>query len=297
MISRKIFGPLLCVAILLPMSMHGYANEVSSKTRKGAPSPFGVIGKASDSKKTRQVYPGVGATPGDSRPLDADVVIADGRKNEIVYISATHPSRIGTPFREPRLIDNNVVQSTVMGQSIYVTPRFTDRPLGVFVTGSGDNDPVISLTLVPRDIPPKTIVLQVEDTPSEKIIGDRQPTESLLIGESTPYVEHLKEILKEVALGNTPSGFAKGDSPHAVAKSGELLIRPDIRYSGAHLDVFRYKIESFSKNKTLELSETAFWQKGVRAVSIYPLVRLKPGESTYAFIVADKTAFGGVNGL
>lgn len=49
----------------------------SKRARPVNAEPFGVVGGDNRSIKAKQIYPGVGATPGDSRPTDADVIVAD----------------------------------------------------------------------------------------------------------------------------------------------------------------------------------------------------------------------------
>ena len=62
--------------------------------------------------------------------------------------------------------------------------------------------------------------------------------------------------------------------------------------SGQHLDVFKYRVEIVGPEE-IELAEPSFYRDGVRAVSIYPVIKLRKGMSTSVFVLSDKTALAG----
>ena len=64
---------------------------------------------------------------------------------------------------------------------------------------------------------------------------------------------------------------------------------PEKRYSGQHLDVFKYRVENVGQEE-IELAEPSFYRDGVRAVSIYPVIKLRKGMSTSVFVLSDKAA-------
>ena len=53
------------------------------------------------------------------------------------------------------------------------------------------------------------------------------------------------------------------------------------------VDVYRYSLMNKGQ-ETVDLTETAFYRKGVKAVSFFPHLALKPGEGGYVFLLADK---------
>ena len=241
--------------------------------------------KSEAGKSDPVMLPGLGLLPGEKRPMMANVVRVTSQYNEVVYVSAGFPNRIATPFAAPKLIDNSEVEWQVQGQSLYISPKSSEKPVGLFVTGAGVNDPVVSLTLIPRNIPAQTIILQMDGEPTSAAASG-QPGESI---ESSNYTDRLRGILRHVVIGKTPAGFSEARLPVAVGRMNALLVMPEKRYSGQHLDVFKYRVENVGQEE-IELAESSFYRDGVRAVSIYPVMRLRKGMSTSVFVLSDKAA-------
>ena len=214
----------------------------------------------------------------------ANVVRVSSHYNEVLYVSSGFPNRISTPFAAPKLIDNSEVEWQVQGQSLYLSPKTAEKPVGIFVTGSGVNDPVVSLTLIPRNIPAQTLILQLDEDASAA--ASIPPGES---EEASGYTDRLRGILRSVVMGKTPVGFSEGLLPVAVGRLDALLVMPEKRYSGQHLDVFKYRVENVGQEE-IELAEPSFYRDGVRAVSIYPVIKLRKGMSTSVFVLSDKAA-------
>ena len=260
------------------------------KVTKQAPAKAGKqglkpeVGKPVPGKSEPAMLPGLGLLPGEKRPMMANVVRVTSHYNEVLYVSAGFPNRISTPFAAPKLIDNSEVEWQVQGQSLYISPKSSEKPVGLFVTGAGVNDPVVSLTLIPRNIPAQTIILQMDEDPSSAAASS-QPGES----EASSYTDRLRSILRHVVIGKTPAGFSEGLLPVAVGRMDALLVMPEKRYSGQHLDVFKYRVENVGQAE-IELAESSFYRDGVRAVSIYPVIKLQKGMSTSVFVLSDKAA-------
>ena len=242
------------------------------------------VGKSVPGKSEPVMLPGLGLLPGEKRPMMANVVRVTSHYNEVLYVSAGFPNRISTPFAAPKLIDNSEVEWQVQGQSLYISPKSAEKPVGIFVTGAGANDPVVSLTLIPRNIPAQTIILQMDEDLASAAASS-QPGES----EASSYTDRLRGILRHVVMGKTPAGFSEGLLPVAVGRMDALLVMPEKRYSGQHLDVFKYRVENVGQTE-IELAESSFYRDGVRAVSIYPVIKLRKGMSTSVFVLSDKSA-------
>ena len=242
------------------------------------------VGKPVPGKPEQAMLPGLGLLPGEKRPMMANVVRVSSHYNEVLYVSSGFPNRISTPFAAPKLIDNSEVEWQVQGQSLYLSPKTAEKPVGIFVTGSGVNDPVVSLTLIPRNIPAQTLILQLDEDASAA--ASIPPGES---EEASGYTDRLRGILRSVVMGKTPVGFSEGLLPVAVGRLDALLVMPEKRYSGQHLDVFKYRVENVGQEE-IELAEPSFYRDGVRAVSIYPVIKLRKGMSTLVFVLSDKAA-------
>lgn len=233
-----------------------------------------------------QKLPGLGLMPGDKQATKANVVRVSSDRNEIIYVSAEYPNRIATPYADPKVIDDDKAVVKAVGQSIYVTPK-SDAPITLFVSGPSPNDPVVSLTLVPKNLPSQTIILQLDEPLAA--VGAKPEEEA---PSDNVYTDRIRYVMRQIALGKTPEGFAEGALPRAVARMDQLMVIPEVRYSGSSYDVYRYRVENVS-DVTVEMDEQDFASDGVRAVAIFPNAILDKGQSTSVFVMADKTATGG----
>lgn len=235
-------------------------------------------------KKRPVNLPGVGSYVLDTKnSVNPIVVSASSDGTHVVMVSSRFPNRVATPFAAPRVIDSSNVDIVQDGSNIFLSPRL-NNPFVIYVTGSSAGDQVISLTIMPKDIPAQTIILQA-DIPAA---ARQQKTES--------YTQQIVGLLREVASGKSPEGYSEGKMPDAFAIAGELSVLPVKRYSGSWLDIYQYTVTNNS-GQTIEMAESSFYRKGVRAVSIFPNLILAPGEFTKVYVLADKTALdGGQNG-
>ncbi|MBK4737837.1 TraK domain-containing protein [Noviherbaspirillum pedocola] len=250
--------------------------------------PVAMHAKAPVAKRSilEQKLPGLGLMPGDKQATKANVVRVSSDRNEIIYVSAQFPNRIATPYADPKVVDDETAVVKAVGQSIYVTPK-SENPITLFVSGSSPNDPVVSLTLVPKNLPSQTIVLQLDEPLAA--VGAK-PEEEAPSG--NVYTDRIRYVMRQIALGKVPEGFAEGALPKAVARMDQLMVVPQARYSGSSYDVYRYRVENVS-DATIEMDEQAFATEGVRAVAIFPNAILEKGQSTEVFVMADKAATGG----
>lgn len=268
-------------------SLYGSGGGIQQVSGPGIPPTGGKRGVLA------QTLPGVGEMPGDSPALQNNVIRVSSDRTSIVNVSGTLTNRISTPFQKPKaiLLDGSASVKAV-GQSLYVAPNGDPSPISLYVTGSGTNDPVVSLTLVPKSVPPQTIVLQMDGPASASNAGGEAAGEDRPVSANDSYTKQVISTLRSLALGRVPQGYAEGALPRSVANLGNVVAIPLARYSGPIFDVYRYRIEAIVDG-TMEMQESAFWTKGVRAVSLYPSGVVSKGHPTQVFVIADKTATGG----
>lgn len=232
-------------------------------------------------RPTSPPLPGIAA--GVKVPVKNSVVIRTaGDGTEAAYLSKLFPNRIATPFASPRMIGNAPISKEIDGSNIFIVPK-SDKPFTVYITGSALNDPVVSLTLIPQDVPSQTITVQLDSTQ-----GLAQKTSHV-----DSYTKNIVDLLKTAALGRTPEGYSEGSMPNIVVThdQNQLVILPLTRLSGSTLDIYKYKVQN--NQEDIELSETQFYRAGVRAVSIVPSVVLHKGESAMVYVLADKSLLEG----
>ncbi|WP_432263211.1 conjugal transfer protein TraK [Cupriavidus sp. TMH.W2] len=266
----------------LPALAQEQLPPVPSKQPASAQSQLAEAAAKRVRKVPAQPMPGLGTMPGDPDVFRAKPVRVSSDRTEVINVSAILPNRIATPFTNPKSIDNQSADADVQaeGQSLYVTMK-SDKPVALYVTGDKPNDPVISLTLVPKNLPAQTITLQL-DKPLAATNADGDPAP-----DSNVYTDRLRYTLRQIAIGKVPQGFSEGALPRSVARMGQVIAYPQTRYSGPNYDIFRYRIEAVVDN--VELDEGAFYSDGVRAVAFFPNASLRKGESTEVFVVSDKT--------
>lgn len=97
--------------------------------------------------------------------------------NQMIPIAMYHPNRIVTPFKHPQVIsttlsggtkENECGEVCVRGNVVYIS---TDKnyPVTAFITEKGNDGVALSLTMIPKRIPPREVELRVPDEVQEKI--------------------------------------------------------------------------------------------------------------------------------
>lgn len=274
------------IALIVLVSIQGAAHAADMPNVKLPPVP---TAEKRIKPVEAQPLPGLGVMPGTAAEMHSIVVRVSSDRNEVIYVSSTLPNRISTPFADPKTIDQqgNDVDLSTAGQSIYATMKGTGKPVALYVTGSNPNDPVISLTLVPKELPQQTIILQMDKPqadPGNKSDADHAP-------DSNVYTDNIRYVMREAALGKTPEGFSEGPLPVSAANIGNVIAYPKVRYSGPEYDIYRYTLQGTTPND-VDLDEGTFYSEGVRAVSFFPTATLSKGKTTEVFIVSDKSATG-----
>lgn len=231
-------------------------------------------------KKHRPIMPGVETSTGvklNTRLSRANIIKVSGDGTEIALVSAKFPNRIATPFAHPKIIDASSVVMQIDGSNIYLSPKGL-KPFAIYITGDAPGDQVISMTLLPKEeIPAQTLILQLDTSSAAKRVTKPEG-----------YTQQLVDLLRQVGAGRIPEGYSESRMPNMLAKQEGLLIVPEKRYSGSWLDIYRYRVQN-NQSTTIELSETQFYQKGVKAVAIFPNVTLRNGDETVVFVIADKS--------
>lgn len=206
---------------------------------------------------------------------------------EVIPIARNYLNRIITPFEQPKLITVNEIQFRKEGSSVFVTTG-SDTPVGVHILS---NDPAdtrsISLALVPRPIPPRTIQLR---WPGQ---GGLEPHQARALAnkaerweQASPYVETVMELVSLIARGEVPPGYSLVEGSDTVPC--EI---PGVRlYAGQRLTGSRFSVHVLKATNegtsTLEIVQSAGCRgAGVVAVAPWPDAYLIPGASTEVYVV------------
>jgi len=208
--------------------------------------------------------------------------------NEIVRLSGRLLNRIATPFKSPMVIDTSASDYKVVGSDIYYTPA-GDKPIGLFIADEANTQQTISLTIIPAyDIPGQNLIVKLEDlrTVQNLAAAPSEAESEVMAPRANDYTSFVRSLLTQAVRGRI-TGFSPVPLEGGVARMGSLEVIPEVSFAGSVVDIYRYKIRN-TTNERMDLLETAFFRKGVKAVSFFPRLSLAPGEDSYVFLLADK---------
>jgi len=123
-------------------------------------------------------------------------------ENEIVPIAISHLNRLVTPFAHPRVHTASSATTRIEGPVIYVATS-DPGPVTLFITPAKSQSPAISLTLVPRNIPPRQIGLRISGR-GRTLASVARATRW---ERAQPYVDTLKRAFRTLAASRVPKGY------------------------------------------------------------------------------------------
>lgn len=215
--------------------------------------------------------------------------------NQIITISTDQPNRIITPFNNPQILSSALQggkgkecgEVCVKGNVVYISTK-KDYPLGLFITEKGNEQTAISLTLVPRRIPPREVSLVLNDSSNTLTMSG---TEEANVWEtSQPFVNTLKKTLLAIALGEVPSGYhlqkipSKYNLPVCSQEGLKFDFNKGQLMAGVNLNYAIGKVTNVS-NRPIEVLEASCGGYDVAAVAAYPYNLLEPNQSTEIYVV------------
>lgn len=199
-------------------------------------------------------------------------------------VSSSQPNMVVTPFSKPKVIDKKVggedpSGSRVLGTDVFFSPK---EETTVFIKDAAvANSPVVSLHLLPAKIAGRSVTL-VLDGAIPVTGSDPQSA-----GEDSGYVGGVTFTMKQAVLGQVPDGYTEAPLDAPMAISGPIKASPVGRYAGSDADIYRYHLTN-TGTEPVTLSEEAFGSEHVLAVTIFPSLAVRPGESTDVFIMFAK---------
>ncbi len=241
-----------------------------------------------------------------------EVTIKPGH-GELLPVAAGLQNRIATPFVDVivKTADMEVPIQTD-GGFVYITP-LSQAPIGLMVGERGMPETMVSLTLMPLDVPPVMVDVKVRmDAKTKakharfiaKVQADKEQNDFLKEARKGPTVkndprvnlEHenrATNVLAEVAGGNIPNGFditteipADERYPCDIVRMGMYHEVGQRMISGREIiDVVLVKNDI---NGFREVREEYCLKDDVIAVGVFDRATLAPGESSELYILRDK---------
>jgi conjugal transfer pilus assembly protein TraK len=230
------------------------------------------------------------------QPIESrqDVVVASGT-NTLIPISRGQINRLVTPFDNPHIQTVSEAEISTSGNVIYVTTQ-DEKPVTMFVTPEDDESVAISLTLLPQGVPPiqanlilaknvQGLASGMPVTSSTNYSGQARKWER-----SQPYMDTLRSLMREMALGNLPRGYSFGalTSGNKIPACAQPSLSFDFSKSqlieGHDFRVFVATAENVSA-RTVEFDHGSCTHPHRAAVSAWPDEVLEPGQKTEVFVV------------
>jgi conjugal transfer pilus assembly protein TraK len=231
------------------------------------------------------------------------IAVAPG-VNEFIPIARNHPNRIVTPFHNPEIVSTSLTGGSaksgqcgeicVKGNVIYVSTDQTE-PASMFITEQGSEAMAISITLVPKNIPPREVFIDFSSS-ARVNTGSTVPAEKEAnyqaesFERSLPYVDTIRTMMRTVALGKIPSGYNLGNITGARnlprCKQDGLVFdfSKGQRLSGHNMDLFVGVVKNKTKNR-IEFNEMSCGTWQTAAVATWPLHVLGPGQATELYVI------------
>ena len=238
--------------------------------------------------------------------INTDAVIAmKPGQNVFIPISREHPNRLLTPFKNPQIVSTSLFAGKKKGECgeacvrdgvIYIT---TDSPSAVtaFITEKGHEDIAFSITMVPQAIPPREVRFTLPDAVVEKlnsrsgVVGGVKKAQAWEV--SQPYVDTIREALREVALGQVPSGYnlrkVKVTDARPTCSHPGLTFQWDNGQilEGYNLDIYVGVVKNIAGNAVeFRNQNCGGWRTA--AVTTWPLAVLEPGQQTEIYVVVKR---------
>lgn len=208
--------------------------------------------------------------------------------NEVIPISVGHTNRIMMPFDTPRIRTTSNATFDVEGRAVYVTSSDEGSPVTAFVSEAGDPETALSLTFVPKRIPPVEVDISIEG--DHGVQGYRSTKKAKAWEQAQPYVDALRNVLREVAIGKTPQGYSLSEKPDArdlpgCQLSGVTFDFIDGQVLKGHQLQVNVGVMQNRSDKTIEFREPACSGDDVRAVAAWPHPLLEPGQKSEVYVV------------
>lgn len=238
-------------------------------------------------------------------PSRQEIIVEPG-VNTLIPISMGQINRIVTPFDRPTVqkLQLNDVKVNVEGNAIYVfTPN--PRPVALYVTEKGDESVAISLSLVPQRIAPvqATLMLSRKLNNAAAVSGGVSPmmyggseTKAKKWEQKDSYVETVRNILRTIALGDLPPGYALGNLGSGVSipncNFSTGTVQDYIHYNfkgGQYINGSQFSvIVGVAQNTgptTVTVDESLCTHPQMAARALWSRNTLEPGQKTEAYFV------------
>ncbi len=243
------------------------------------------------------VSPSAGSEAASLGINQATVITVKRGVNELIPVSLGFVNRIVTPFARPEVVSSSLTGSAesceefcIRGNVVYVSPRET-LPLGMFITEKGRPERSLSLTLLPRRIPPREIFFRFPDGEDRSGLASAPEENRERRENAGDYVTEIKSLLTEAALNRIPQGYELRDTAAdmrlpSCAQRGLTFsfTSPGQRLTGRRFALYIGVVRNTTR-RDIEFDESSCSGNDVAAVAAWPEILLPPGGKSEIFVV------------
>lgn len=225
-------------------------------------------------------------------------------QNIFVPIAVNHPNRFLTPFKNPQVVSTTLSGGSnkgdcgeicIRGSVVYIS---TDKtfPVTAFITEKGREDIALSITMLPKQVPPREVKLTLPEEVMSELrygMGSGSAKEAEIWETSQPYVDTIRTAFRDIAKGTVPQGYVlrkvKGADPVPTCSHPGLafdFVRGQI-LEGYNLN-FYVGVMTNVADSPVEFREQRCGGWKVAAVTSWPLKVLKPGQKTEVYVAVKR---------
>ncbi|MFA5110825.1 MAG: type-F conjugative transfer system secretin TraK, partial [Desulfobaccales bacterium] len=245
-----------------------------------------ALNKVNTGSKKRSRSSGVGVH-------ESPVVKVEPGRNLTLTVAGDQLNRIVTPFSNPLVHSVSKAKINVDGSVVYISIAQDDGPTTMFITENGESDPSISLTLVPQNITPREIRLSLAGGSVGSVTAVSSNGKAAKWEKNQPYTEAIEKVMLATARGEVPQGYSFHNPvpPEVPLPRCGMAVRIEPRQvmEGHNFLMVVSKLTNISSG-TLMVDESSCYQEGVRAVAVWPNVKLNPRQSTELYVVYQRGA-------
>lgn len=215
--------------------------------------------------------------------------------NVVFGIAQGHLNRLVTPFRNPVVKTTSVAATSIEKNIVYVSTS-TSEPVGFFIHDAGDPDKAISVTMVPADIPPISVKLDLPGyTPNSDGGANAEAADPKLAQgweTGTPYVDSITQTFRALAKGKIPDGYSftplKGQTSlmPGCGVSG-LRIEPLQLMSGYDMQVIVSRVVNFT-DYPRDIDDKACGGDSFMALAAWPVYSVPPHGTTELYVAVRR---------
>lgn len=217
------------------------------------------------------------------------------RMNRSFGIALQHLNQIVTPFQTPEIKTTSVASISVEKGVVYVSTLLTDEIALLIYEKGGDPSQAMSLTLVPDDINPVSVKVDLQGFMPGASMGTSVANNEMARGweMDQPFLEVVKSSFRELALGGVPDGYGfqginriPKNMPHCNLPGFE--IKPMQLVTGNSMTIIVSKLTNLNRY-VAKVDESKCASDNLIGAATWPATTLAPGQSAELYLAVRQS--------